>query len=106
MGFHQENGNVGVFPRNTTQQGTGYPAPKTGMFSPLGKKKNDGAKDLHMFVRSSSASPVLEGGIHVFREVLIMVMKMAELELIKLIFFYISGGHQIEPNPKEFEEYR
>ncbi|EPS70360.1 auxin efflux carrier [Genlisea aurea] len=55
----------------------GYPAPASaGIFSPVagptGKKKgngNDGggAKDLHMFVWSSSASPVSEGGIHVFR---------------------------------------
>ena len=37
---------------------------------PGAKKKNngvDGGKDLHMFVWSSSASPVSEGGIHVFR---------------------------------------
>ncbi|KAG8372143.1 hypothetical protein BUALT_Bualt12G0035700 [Buddleja alternifolia] len=64
-------------------QGTaGYPAPASaGIFSPVsgpvaaGKKKgggNDGGgggggKDLHMFVWSSSASPVSEGGIHVFK---------------------------------------
>ncbi|CAM8975960.1 unnamed protein product [Rhodiola kirilowii] len=49
-----------------------YPAPpNAGIFSPAVAKKNknkgDGAKDLHMFVWSSSASPVSEGGIHVFR---------------------------------------
>ncbi|KAK6125188.1 hypothetical protein DH2020_041054 [Rehmannia glutinosa] len=46
-----------------------------GMFSPgptgPGPKKKvngaEGGKDLHMFVWSSSASPVSEGGIHVFR---------------------------------------
>ncbi|XP_072997868.1 probable auxin efflux carrier component 1b [Typha latifolia] len=52
--------------------GRGYPAPPaTGIFSPVGAKKKvnvvDGGKDLHMFVWSSSASPVSEGGIHVFR---------------------------------------
>ncbi|CBI32787.3 unnamed protein product, partial [Vitis vinifera] len=55
--------------------GGGYPAPPSaGIFSPVGgpgakKKANgaDGGKDLHMFVWSSSASPVSEGGIHVFR---------------------------------------
>ncbi|RZC82797.1 hypothetical protein C5167_045580 [Papaver somniferum] len=90
-----ENGNAGGFPRNTTQQGSGYPAPNTGMFSPVGKKKNDGAKDLHMFVWSSSASPVSEGGLHVFRG--------------GADYGHENGGigaHQIEPNPKEFEEYR
>ncbi|KAK1278753.1 Auxin efflux carrier component 1 [Acorus gramineus] len=58
-------------------EGSGYPAPAgVGLFSPVpggGKKKangvgaGDGGKDLHMFVWSSSASPVSEGGIHVFR---------------------------------------
>ncbi|KAF7803995.1 putative auxin efflux carrier component 1b [Senna tora] len=56
-------------------QGSGYPAPpNAGIFSPVAgaagvKKANggDGGKDLHMFVWSSSASPVSEGGIHVFR---------------------------------------
>ncbi|KAI4348586.1 hypothetical protein L6164_009294 [Bauhinia variegata] len=56
-------------------QGSGYPAPpNAGIFSPMSgpgvkKKANgaDGGKDLHMFVWSSSASPVSEGGIHVFR---------------------------------------
>ncbi|KAI3882127.1 hypothetical protein MKW92_012391, partial [Papaver armeniacum] len=89
MGFDEENGNAGGFPRNTTQQGSGYPAPNTGMFSPVGKKKNDGAKDLHMFVWSSSASPVSEGGLHVFRG--------------GADYGHENGGigaHQIEPNPK------
>ncbi|KAK1318905.1 Auxin efflux carrier component 1 [Acorus calamus] len=59
------------------EEGSGYPAPAgVGLFSPVpggGKKKangvgaGEGGKDLHMFVWSSSASPVSEGGIHVFR---------------------------------------
>lgn len=54
-GFDEESGG-----------GRGYPGPASaGIFSPVGKKK--GEKDLHMFVWSSSASPVSEGGIHVFR---------------------------------------
>lgn len=48
-----------------------YPAPAaSGMFSPVGGRKKgnacEGGKDLHMFVWSSSASPVSEGGIHLF----------------------------------------
>jgi len=62
---------AGVYGQGTT----GYPAPASaGIFSPVSgpgaKKKANGAeggKDLHMFVWSSSASPVSEGGIHVFR---------------------------------------
>ncbi|PKA62634.1 Auxin efflux carrier component 1 [Apostasia shenzhenica] len=51
---------------------TAFPAvPATGIFSPAGaRKKGNGGevgKDLHMFVWSSSASPVSEGGLHVFR---------------------------------------
>ncbi|KAM0047038.1 putative membrane transport protein [Helianthus debilis subsp. tardiflorus] len=38
-----------------------------GILSPVGAKKGGGGKDLHMFVWSSNASPVSEGGIHVFR---------------------------------------
>ncbi|KAJ0713831.1 putative membrane transport protein [Helianthus annuus] len=38
-----------------------------GILSPVGGKKGGGGKDLHMFVWSSNASPVSEGGIHVFR---------------------------------------
>lgn len=58
------------------QGNAGYPAPaNAGIFSPVGGKKKGGGgdggggggKDLHMFVWSSSASPVSEGGIHVFR---------------------------------------
>ncbi|KAH6818688.1 Auxin efflux carrier family protein [Perilla frutescens var. frutescens] len=57
------------------QGNAGYPAPASaGIFSPVAgpaaKKKvngGEGGKDLHMFVWSSSASPVSEGGIHVFR---------------------------------------
>ncbi|KAF5821185.1 putative membrane transport protein [Helianthus annuus] len=51
----------------------GYPAPaNAGIFSPVSGKRGGGGgggggKDLHMFVWSSSASPVSEGGIHVFR---------------------------------------
>ncbi|KAL8489296.1 hypothetical protein ACS0TY_024788 [Phlomoides rotata] len=57
-------------------QPRGYPVPASaGIFSPVSgpaaaKKKvngTEGGKDLHMFVWSSSASPVSEGGIHVFR---------------------------------------
>ncbi|KAK1428931.1 hypothetical protein QVD17_17771 [Tagetes erecta] len=47
-----------------------YPAPaNAGIFSPVSGKRGGGGggKDLHMFVWSSSASPVSEGGIHVFR---------------------------------------
>ncbi|KZV32288.1 putative auxin efflux carrier component 1b [Dorcoceras hygrometricum] len=72
-GFDEESGYV-----NQGKSNGGYPAPASaGIFSPAaagggGKKKANGAeggggKDLHMFVWSSSASPVSEGGIHVFR---------------------------------------
>ncbi|CAL5193316.1 unnamed protein product [Lathyrus oleraceus] len=76
MGFDEENGvgrvNGGV---NNVNGGNGYPTPHSaGIFSPVANKKKghgggggDGGKDLHMFVWSSSASPVSEGGIHVFR---------------------------------------
>ncbi|XP_011075451.1 probable auxin efflux carrier component 1b isoform X2 [Sesamum indicum] len=61
--------------KNASNGNAGYPAPASaGIFSPVSgpgakKKANgaEGAKDLHMFVWSSSASPVSEGGIHVFR---------------------------------------
>ncbi|KAL0339787.1 UNVERIFIED_CONTAM: putative auxin efflux carrier component 1d [Sesamum radiatum] len=61
--------------KNASNGNAGYPAPASaGIFSPVSgpgaKKKANGAeggKDLHMFVWSSSASPVSEGGIHVFR---------------------------------------
>ncbi|RZR93115.1 hypothetical protein BHM03_00021522 [Ensete ventricosum] len=51
----------------------GYPVPPaTGIFSPVMATKKaraaEGGKDLHMFVWSSSASPVSEGGMHVFRD--------------------------------------
>lgn len=71
--FHYPAGGPG---NNNTQ----YPAPNPGMFSPTGSKamgtnpnkkpngqhKEEGAKDLHMFVWSSSASPVSDvfGGGH------------------------------------------
>ncbi|XP_073150295.1 probable auxin efflux carrier component 1b [Henckelia pumila] len=75
-GFDEESGHV-----NQGKSNGAYPAPASaGIFSPAaagggGKKKANGAegggggggKDLHMFVWSSSASPVSEGGIHVFR---------------------------------------
>ncbi|KAI9159860.1 hypothetical protein LWI28_002630 [Acer negundo] len=76
LGFDEENNAMGVFGNNVNRpNGATYPAPTTaGIFSPVAgpgvKKKANGAengKDLHMFVWSSSASPVSEGGIHVFR---------------------------------------
>ncbi|CAN6586237.1 unnamed protein product [Malus baccata var. baccata] len=77
VGFDEEARGVGG-PRGAANVGSlGYPAPPSaGIFSPVtgpaaGAKKQpngtDGGKDLHMFVWSSSASPVSEGGIHVFR---------------------------------------
>ncbi|XP_015573574.1 probable auxin efflux carrier component 1b isoform X1 [Ricinus communis] len=69
--FDEENGGIGVFGNVSRTNGSAYPAPpNAGIFSPGAKKKANGAengKDLHMFVWSSSASPVSEGGIHVFR---------------------------------------
>ncbi|OMO54632.1 Auxin efflux carrier [Corchorus capsularis] len=75
MGFDEENGGLGVFGNIPGRaNGGAYPAPTNALFSPVtgpGAKKKpngaDGGKDLHMFVWSSSASPVSEGGIHVFR---------------------------------------
>nr|AXX83000.1 auxin polar transport protein [Betula pendula] len=76
LGFDEESGGVGVFGNPARANGGTYPAPPSaGIFSPGAKKKvnggggggGDGGKDLHMFVWSSSASPVSEGGIHVFR---------------------------------------
>lgn len=76
LGFDEENA-VGVFGNaGKAANGSAYPVPtNAGIFSPVAgpgaaKKKVNGAevgKDLHMFVWSSSASPVSEGGIHVFR---------------------------------------
>ncbi|KAI4300902.1 hypothetical protein L6164_034229 [Bauhinia variegata] len=79
LGFDEESG-VGAYgnpsrANGVFSQGSGYPAPPNAcIFSPVtgpGAKKKvngaDGGKDLHMFVWSSSASPVSEGGIHVFR---------------------------------------
>ncbi|GLT28015.1 hypothetical protein SLA2020_029740 [Shorea laevis] len=74
LGFDEENG-LAVFGNPVRANGNAYPAPTSaGIFSPVtgpgGKKKANGAengKDLHMFVWSSSASPVSEGGLHVFR---------------------------------------
>nr|GMD39881.1 probable auxin efflux carrier component 1B [Ipomoea batatas] len=74
LGFDEERGN-GAFGQGNS--GSGYPARAgAGLFSPVtgpasAKKKGNGiesgGKDLHMFVWSSSASPVSEGGIHVFK---------------------------------------
>ncbi|KAI5663833.1 hypothetical protein M9H77_23156 [Catharanthus roseus] len=81
LGFDDENG-IGGFGTVSRANGVygqgnaGYPAPTSaGIFSPVtgpgAKKKANGTtesgKDLHMFVWSSSASPVSEGGLHVFR---------------------------------------
>ncbi|KAL5708473.1 putative auxin efflux carrier component 1b [Ranunculus cassubicifolius] len=96
MGFDEENG-LGGFPNPSKAngvQGNAYPAPPSaGIFSPAagpGSKKTppngtDG-KDLHMFVWSSSASPVSQGGIHVYRE-----------------FEHAGGAPNV--HPKEYEEY-
>ncbi|XP_057785507.1 probable auxin efflux carrier component 1b [Salvia miltiorrhiza] len=77
LGFDEESGYGNQV--NQPRANAGYPAPASaGIFSPVSgpaaKKKANGAdagggggKDLHMFVWSSSASPVSEGGIHVFR---------------------------------------
>ncbi|KAE9588649.1 hypothetical protein Lal_00030420 [Lupinus albus] len=68
LGYDEESG------ATVSRTNNGYPVPpNNGIFSPVtGSKKKDngggdGGKDLHMFVWSSSASPVSEGGIHVFR---------------------------------------
>ncbi|KAI3830253.1 hypothetical protein L1987_04390 [Smallanthus sonchifolius] len=76
--FHSMvNGKSGASPRGSNfdeESGVNvrYPGPASaGIFSPVGGKRGGGGggggKDLHMFVWSSSASPVSEGGIHVFR---------------------------------------
>ncbi|KAJ8570317.1 hypothetical protein K7X08_037289 [Anisodus acutangulus] len=76
FGVDEESGVAGYGRGNGVygQGNAGYPAPtNAGIFSPATgpatKKANgkEGGKDLHMFVWSSSASPVSEGGIHVFR---------------------------------------
>lgn len=76
LGFDEESGNHNRANGGVYGQGnSGYPTPPSaGIFSPVTgpvpKKKvngQEGGKDLHMFVWSSSASPVSEGGIHVFR---------------------------------------
>ncbi|KAF8396278.1 hypothetical protein HHK36_017893 [Tetracentron sinense] len=79
MGLDEESGIGGfsnalranvVYSRVNSMQGGGYPAPPSaGIFS-LAKKaanENEGGRDPQTFVWSSSASPVSEGGIHVFR---------------------------------------
>ncbi|XP_076913774.1 putative auxin efflux carrier component 1b [Bidens hawaiensis] len=84
--YSMVNGKAGASPRGSNFGGcdeesgrvnghgtAGYPVPgNAGIFSPVSGKRNGGGgggdgKDLHMFVWSSSASPVSEGGIHVFR---------------------------------------
>ncbi|CAA3027456.1 probable auxin efflux carrier component 1b [Olea europaea subsp. europaea] len=76
--FDEESGHGNPSrPNGVSGQGNaGYPAPAGAeIFSPVTdsctKKKANGTegngKDLHLFVWSSSASPVSEGGIHVFR---------------------------------------
>ncbi|KAG9147573.1 hypothetical protein Leryth_007366 [Lithospermum erythrorhizon] len=79
LGFDEEDGfgNYGNKANGGYGQGHAgvYPGPaNAGIFSPVNgpavkKKANgiEGGKDLHMFVWSSSASPVSEGGIHVFK---------------------------------------
>ncbi|KAK9157461.1 hypothetical protein Scep_004035 [Stephania cephalantha] len=71
-GFDEESG-VGGCAKDS--RSNAYPAPtNAGIFSPVaaaGAKRAangaDGNKDLHMFVWSSSASPVSQGGIHVYK---------------------------------------
>ncbi|XP_076958231.1 putative auxin efflux carrier component 1b [Bidens hawaiensis] len=84
--YSMVNGKAGASPRGSNFGGcdeesgranghgaAGYPVPgNAGIFSPVSGKRNGGGgggggKDLHMFVWSSSASPVSEGGLHVFR---------------------------------------
>ncbi|XP_050228600.1 probable auxin efflux carrier component 1b isoform X2 [Mercurialis annua] len=64
--FDEENAVFANVPR-TNGTANYPPPPNAGIFSPGAKKKPENGKDLHMFVWSSSASPVSEGGIHVFR---------------------------------------
>ncbi|KAF5174898.1 Auxin efflux carrier component [Thalictrum thalictroides] len=102
MGFDEESGLNGFSNPSKANgaQGNAYPAPpNAGIFSPAagpGAKKStpngtDG-KDLHMFVWSSSASPVSQGGLHVYRE-------------------FEHGGvapqpaHHIDTHTKDYEEY-
>ncbi|XP_043719108.1 probable auxin efflux carrier component 1b [Telopea speciosissima] len=97
-GFTNPNRANGIFSQGNSVSGGAYPAPTSaGIFSPVAgpgakKKPNgtDGGKDLHMFVWSSSASPVSEGGIHVFRG--------GE-------FGNEHGGvpHPVDTHPKEYE---
>ncbi|OAY66886.1 putative auxin efflux carrier component 1b [Ananas comosus] len=72
LGFDEESGGVGGVVGGPRGNGNGN-GNAAGMYSPArGKKKGSnggggGERDLHMFVWSSSASPVSEGGLHVFR---------------------------------------
>ncbi|KAK4770841.1 hypothetical protein SAY87_031373 [Trapa incisa] len=65
LSFDEESGAGGIY-GNLKMNSVVGPA-SAGMFSPVTKKKTENGKDLHMFVWSSSASPVSEGGLHVFR---------------------------------------
>lgn len=66
LNFDEEGASGGVT-GNMKVDGA-YPIPaNAGIFSPVAKKRTENRHDLHMFVWSSSASPVSEGGIHVFR---------------------------------------
>ncbi|KNA21741.1 hypothetical protein SOVF_040160 [Spinacia oleracea] len=111
VGFDEESGGGGVAPAfggRGGQGGSGYPAPPTaGIFSPAAgptavvnggsgggaKKKGEGGggKDLHMFVWSSSASPVSEGGLHVFRG--------------GAAAGYNTHDHGALPNTKDYDDY-
>nr|ALB77708.1 Auxin export transporter PIN1c [Antirrhinum majus] len=69
--YSMVNGGKNVSPRQSNfdeEIGYGNQSRAHGIFSPAStKKKGENGKDVHMFVWSSSASPVSEGGIHVFR---------------------------------------
>lgn len=81
-----DGNHIGVVPRGGPYPGQTYPAGNVGVYSPtpssqVNKKvaeskvspkledpklEDDAAKEMHMFVWSSSASPVSEGGLHVY----------------------------------------
>ncbi|CAM6081877.1 unnamed protein product [Calypogeia fissa] len=81
-----DGNHIGVVPRGGPYPGQSYPAGNVGVYSPTPssqitkkvveskvspkpeepKLEDDAAKELHMFVWSSSASPVSEGGLHVY----------------------------------------
>ncbi|KAL3632579.1 putative auxin efflux carrier component 1b [Castilleja foliolosa] len=80
------NNTVGGFDEESGGGYVGNQSRANGMFSPgpggPKKKGNENGKDLHMFVWSSSASPVSEGGIHVFR-----------------------GGGDVGAHPKDYDDF-